>query len=110
MKFLAILQIVCILFLSAYSTKTKTAVHTAKFACCEKFGKTEKCPKSGQKQDNCDGQACSMLLTCGICGFLTVEPVTVKPATFIIIKNPVTTYKAGNPAGYFPSDWKPPKV
>jgi hypothetical protein len=51
-----------------------------------------------------------MLLTCGICGFLTEEPVTVKPVFFTSIQKPVLNYKMGNLPGYSTSDWKPPKV
>jgi hypothetical protein len=107
MRFLAVLQIVCILFLSSYSVQAKTMVHIEKMDCCKKLNKTDNCKP---KKDDCTDGKCSMLLTCGICGFLTIEPTRVKPATFVTLQEPVATYQIGNAAGYFPSDWKPPKV
>lgn len=107
MRFLAILQIVCILFLSSYSGQAKTLVRTEKMDCCKKLSKATNCKK---EKDDCTDGKCTMLLTCGICGFLTVEPTRVKAATFVILQEPVISYHIGNAAGYFPSDWKPPKV
>jgi hypothetical protein len=108
MKFLAILQIVCILFLSSYTGKVMARVQPVKLDCCKKQTKT--CERVPEKKDDCSNGNCSMLLTCGICGFLAIEPLTVKPASFISIDQPVQLYKIGNAAGYLPADWKPPQV
>jgi hypothetical protein len=109
MKVLAILQIVCILFLSSYSGMSKTGGHTVKSDCCNKSGITTSCKKDHKKGKD-PVKSCSMLLTCGICGFLAVAPVVVKPATHITIESPVAIYKIGNTSGYLSSDWKPPRV
>jgi hypothetical protein len=107
MRFLAILQIVCILFLSSYTGQAKTVARAEKMDCCKKLIKKDSC---NNKKDDRNNGKCTMLLTCGICGFLTIEPTRVKAATFITLQKPVTTYQIGNTVGYFPSDWKPPKV
>ncbi|NNU34009.1 hypothetical protein HK413_07290 [Mucilaginibacter sp. S1162] len=79
-----------------------------KLDCCKK--QTKACKRTPEPKDDCAAGNCSMLLTCGICGFLTVDPVNVKPALVINIASPVTIYKMGNVPGYSSSDWKPPKV
>jgi hypothetical protein len=110
MKFLAVLQIVCILFLSSYSGVAKAVAQPVKFDCCKKLNKPQNCKHQPSEKDNCASTNCGMLLTCGICAYLTVEPTIVKPTLATNIEKPVTIYKIGNAAGYFSSDWKPPKI
>jgi hypothetical protein len=112
MKFLAILQIVCILFLSAFQGTAKPVVaQTVKFDCCKKLDAKNICHhKKSEKKDDCAAQGCSMFLTCGICGFLAIDPLTVKPAYATSIDQPVQLYKIGNATGHLSADWKPPKV
>ncbi|MES2378102.1 MAG: hypothetical protein V4553_16050 [Bacteroidota bacterium] len=112
MKFLAVLQIVCILFLSAFQGTAKPIVaQTVQFDCCKKVDAKSTCHhKKSDKKNDCDTRTCNMLLTCGICGFLAIEPLTVKPASFTSIDQPVQLYKIGNATGYPSADWKPPKV
>jgi hypothetical protein len=112
MKFLAILQIVCILFLSAFQGTAKPVVaQSVNSDCCKKADAKSTCHhKKSDKKDDCAAQACSMFLTCGICGFLAIESLTVKPASFTSIDKPVQLYKIGNATGYPPADWKPPQV
>lgn len=51
-----------------------------------------------------------MILSCAICGFLAIEPMVIEPVVSTSIAQPVLVYKIGHSSGYFPSDWKPPKV
>jgi hypothetical protein len=112
MKFLAILQIVCILFLSAFQgTPKPVAAKTVQFDCFKKMDAKSACHhKKPIKKDDCDMQKCSMFLTCGICGFLAIESLTIKPSSFTSIAKPVQLYKIGNATGHLSADWKPPRV
>ncbi|MGF7081698.1 hypothetical protein [Mucilaginibacter sp. UYCu711] len=112
MKFLAILQVVCILFLSSFQGTAKPVViQTVKSDCCKKADAKSSCHhKKSEKKDDCDTGKCSMFLTCGICGFLAIEPLTVKPAYATSIDQPVQLYKIGNATGHLSADWKPPEV
>lgn len=79
--------------------------------CCLKFGKSNSCSeKQNNKKDNSDTRECSMMLTCGICGFLATEPLAVKPLASTSVEKPVLLYIIGNLPAYSSSDWKPPKV
>ena len=112
MKFLAILQIVCILFLSAFQGTAKGAVmQPVQIDCCKKADAKSACHhKKSEKKEECPKQGCSMFLTCGICGFLAIEPLTIVPTSFTSIDQPVQLYKIGNATGYPSADWKPPQV
>lgn len=112
MKFLALLLIVCIVFLSSFAGSVKPLPVAEKTDCCAKANKNAHCPKTPEKKhqkDNCEKYGCNMLLTCSICGFLVVEPVRVNPALVALVEKTVPTYQYGNSAVYFAKDWKPPK-
>ncbi|MDB5001779.1 MAG: hypothetical protein JWQ34_4 [Mucilaginibacter sp.] len=112
MKFLAVLQIVCILFLSAFQGMAKpVAAQTVKFDCCKKLNAKSACRhKKSDQKDDCTGLNCNMLLICGIGGFLAIEPLAIKPALAISLDKPVQLYKIGNSTGHLSANWKPPKV
>jgi len=113
MKFLALLLIVCIVFLSSFIGPAKSIPVEQKADCCAKTHKNAHCPKASKKKhqdDNCEKQGCNMFLTCSICGFLAVEPVRVDAALTAILEKTVPTYQYSNSAVYFAKDWKPPKV
>ena|SRR5215217_1136714 len=111
MKFIASLLICCLFLLSAFGGSVKPAAIAAEHECCAK-GDKQRCEKKEHKPatEDCEKQGCNMLLTCSICGFLAVEPVTVQASAVIFINNPVPIYKSGNSTVYLSADWKPPKV
>jgi hypothetical protein len=110
-KFLAAVQIVCIVFLSSFQGMIKPAAPVAKINCCHKTAKTSFCHnKSADQKDGCKDEGCNMILSCSLCGFLITETVTIKQVPLAPIAKPVLIYKIGNLSGYATSDWKPPKV
>lgn len=111
MKFIASLLIGCIFMLSAFGGRIKSAAVATEHDCCAKADKRH-CEKREHKPatEDCEKQGCNMLLTCSICGFLAVEPVTVQASAVIFIDKTVPIYKSGNSTVYLPTDWKPPKV
>ena len=113
MKFLALLLIVCIGLLSAFAGTVKPLALAEKADCCAKAVKNTHCTKPPEKKHeeaNCEKYGCNMLLTCSICGFLVVEPVSINPALVVLVEKTVPTYQYGNSAVYLAKDWKPPKV
>lgn len=109
MKFLAILQIVCLMFLSAY-IPAKAETHNMKQDCCNRMKKAGACKSDKKAGDDCNSQRCNLMLTCSICGFLIQQPVKLQAAAFITLKSPLSKYQMGDATGYSTSDWKPPKV
>ena len=111
MKFTALLLIFCIFLLSSFSGMVKPVDVAVKTDCCAKTA-GKHCKKSHEKQvkEDCEKNGCNMLLTCSLCGFLVVEPLSVRSAIATFIENTVPTYTSGNSAVELPSDWKPPKV
>jgi len=114
MRFLSVLLIGCILFLSGFAWIDKTMQASGKKAVCHKMMTCKhalKNKKSKDQTNDCDkqGQGCSLMLMCSICGFLKVEPLTMRSAVSDAEQS-VTPYKSGIFADYHPSDWKPPKA
>ncbi len=112
MKFIASLLICCIFMLSAFGGRgLKPVAVAAEHECCAK-GDKKHCEKqqSNPSTKDCEKQGCNMMLMCSICGFLTVEPVSILSSAVIFVENPVPIYKSGNSTVYLPTDWKPPKV
>lgn len=107
MKFLAILLLACIISLSALSGMVNTAVPIAEKMCCNKSHKKDAC---GGDKNNCSKECCTMMLTCGICRFLVVEPLTIKPILAKHIDKLFSPYNTGDIASYHPDNWKPPKA
>jgi len=72
MKFLSALLILCILFISLSGMIKQ--VSAGKNCCREMRGKYS-CTKNNQQGQNkgCNKQACPMLLSCTVCGFLKPE-------------------------------------
>jgi len=107
MKFLAFLLVACVVFLSSFSGMAKTVQPAAVKMCCHKSTKNN---GGGCDKNNCNNEACTMMLSCGICGFLVVEPLTIKPIIAKHIDKSFCTYNTGDIAAYHPDNWKPPKV
>jgi hypothetical protein len=83
--------------------------------CCHRMAGMQgnsTCPKSSGKShsDGCDKQACSMMLSCSLCGYFIVEPLQVRPHPAKPVSKPVSLYIIGDLSAYHPSDWKPPKT
>lgn len=115
MKFLSVLLIACIIFLSSFSGMVKMAVDVpAKRSCCAQMGSKMACQhskgKTSDMPNGCDKPGCAMMLSCSICGFLAVEPVVIKPVFARLLPKPVLTYKIGMLYTYQPANWKPPKA
>lgn len=113
MRFLSVLLMACILFLSAFSGIQKPLPNTTKTDCCEQMKGNTACHhnKKGTTPDGDRGKpCCTMLFTCSMCCFLIVDPVAIKPGFATVIPKPAALYKIGDLAAYPSSDWKPPKV
>jgi hypothetical protein len=112
MKFLSVLLLGTVLFLSLFAGIAKPVVKTGEKTCCKRMANQAACkrnkPQSGD--NNCNKTGCNMLLTCSICGFLTVEPLIIKPEFIPFSKKPISLYKIGDLSTYSSSYWKPPKM
>jgi hypothetical protein len=111
MKILALFIVVVIISLSSFSGTMVTVQPIAKKASCTKSAGMLGC-KHHKKQSatNDCGSTCALIFSCGMCGFLAIEPVQVKARTFYQIEKPVTHYKIGNLSEYHPTGWQPPEV
>jgi hypothetical protein len=111
MKFLAVLMLCSIVFLSTFSGIVKPAQLTAKKTCCQRIAGKKGChEKKTMNGDGCTKPGCATLLTCSICGFLTEQPLSIHPGCLPFHLKPVSLYKIGKLSAYHKADWKPPKT
>jgi hypothetical protein len=112
MKVLSVFMAVCMLFLSSFSGIANVAQPKIETSCCQKAAAMQACHqhKKQASKDNCNGMSCNMMLSCGLCGFLVVEPVTLKPRLFFTIEKPATLYIMGDLSDYNSPGWQPPEA
>jgi hypothetical protein len=111
MKFLSILMIACIVFLSSFAGVAKTIPAAAKMDCCKKMAGKKGCSgkQANHPGDGCEKPGCAMLFSCSLCGFIPVMPLELKLNVPKSLTKPVILYKIGDIAAYHEADWKPPK-
>jgi len=109
MKFIAVLLIGCMLFLS--SIPGMANANAAKIVCCKKMAGKDACNHKPAKDQTggCEKPGCAMLFSCSICGFIPVATLRLPSNISLIIEPPVPLYKTGNLSDYHKADWKPPK-
>jgi hypothetical protein len=106
MKFLAIFLLSCIIFLSFFAGMDNTMQRDN---CCWKHAKY--ChEQKGNSQKGCEKGICNMMLSCSLCGFVIVQPLSVCPKTTLLNNRRFFTYQAGQLSNYSPVGWHPPKV
>ena len=111
MKYLAVLLLCCMVFVSAFSGTVKRVQLNTNKTCCKRVAGKKVChDKKAKNDDGCAKPGCATLLTCSICGFLTEQPLTVHPGHSPIHLKPVSLYKIGKLSAYHKADWKPPKA
>jgi len=112
MKFLALLLIGCILFISSFSGMVSVSRVNAKVDCCKKNAGKDACHHKPVKDEagGCEKPGCAMLFTCSICGFIPVGSLMLPSNLSFQLKQPVPLYKTGNLSDYHKADWKPPKA
>nr|WP_294945848.1 hypothetical protein [uncultured Mucilaginibacter sp.] len=111
MKFLAVLLLCCIVFLSAFSGIDKPAQLKANKTCCKRMPGKMGCHNKKAKKDNgCTKPGCAAMLSCSICGFFTEQPLTLQPGYLPFSPKTVALYKIGKLSAYHKADWKPPKA
>jgi hypothetical protein len=112
MKFVSVLLMGTILFLSLFAGMAKPVVKTSEKMCCKRMTDRSACKRNKPPggDNDCNKTGCNMMLTCSICGFLAVAPLTIGPVSAPFSKKPVSLYKIGDLSTYSSSYWKPPKV
>ena len=111
MKILALFMVVVIISLSSFSWTVTTVQPNAKKKACSKSAGMQGCKHHKKQSETKDfGSTCALIFSCGMCGFLAIEPVQVKACTFYQIEKPVTPYKIGNLSEYHQTGWQPPEV
>ena len=60
--------------------------------------------------EGCTKQGCTMMFSCVFCGFIVIEPLTIKPGPSTYIEQSVFLYKIGSLSAFNITDWKPPKT
>jgi hypothetical protein len=106
MKFVALILASCIIFLSSFAGMDN---NIQKDKCCLKHSKC--CYEhKGNNQKGCQTGMCTMMLSCSICGFLIVQPLSVSPKTTFLNNHLFFTYQAGLLSNYSPVGWHPPQV
>lgn len=111
MKFIAVLLIGCLLFLSSFPGTANAATNTAKMDCCKKMAVKDICHHKSPKNEpgGCEKPGCAMMFSCSICGFIPVASLSLTSNVSFILQQPVPLYKTGNLSDYQKADWKPPK-
>ena len=111
MKLLAVLLSAYILFLGAAGAM-KPVGQPAKQVCCRKMARMTavQIKKMQQHKKDCERQACPLMFSCTLCGFILAEPLKLESALPTYIEKPISLYTIGDLSAYHPSDWKPPKT
>jgi hypothetical protein len=112
MRFLSVILIAGILFLSSFGGMVRP-VQKKTDDCCKKQAKmscTHKPAENKSSDDNCGQPGCTMMFMCSICGFVVEQCATVLPLHASVISKPVARYVSSYLAGYTPDSWKPPKT
>lgn len=111
MKFVAVLLIGCMLFLSSFPGTVNAVPVTAKMDCCKKAGGASACHYTPAKnrESGCEKPGCAMLFSCSICGFIPASQLRVQHNFSLLLQQPVALYKIGDLSAYHKADWKPPK-
>src|ERR1700744_1784746 len=111
MRFLAVLLLFCICFLSVFPQPEKDAIAVSKGDCCKKDMKRACGHESGKQQDNsCNTPYCTAIFSCSLCGFIVQQPLSIGRVFAKLLSKPVSRYNTGSPTSYHEDDWKPPKV
>lgn len=108
MKVIAFFMIVCLIFLTGSPGKAKASRTSTTKTCCH--GIEKKSHSSREQKDDCGQGMCNIMLSCPGCGFLTVDPIMVKPLNPISKEFQATPYAMGDLSGYSLINWNPPKV
>jgi hypothetical protein len=108
MKAIAFFLIICIVSLSAFPARAIPAHTELKKACCHELAK--KSPCSHNNQGDCNSRGICNIIVCSSCGFLKVDPLSIKPIIPIPQELNVTPYYLGSLSDYSLSSWHPPKV
>jgi hypothetical protein len=108
MKVIAFIMVACLVFLSSISGKAETMQSAVVKTCCHKMEKTMPC-KHEQKNGCADGM-CNTVLSCGMCGFLKVDPIRANAVAPVLKPLQLATYSVGATSDYSLSMWNPPKV
>jgi len=108
MKVAAFFMIVCMVSFTAFPGKVKAMCTSTVKTCCHKMEKQAPC--NPQQKDDCGKGMCNTMLSCASCGFLTVDPILVKPLIPIAKELQLTPYHMGNLSDYSLLNWNPPKV
>lgn len=111
MKFLAVLLIGCIVFLSSFSGMVSAAPVAAPTDCCKKADAKTACHHKPAQNEagGCEKPVCAMLFSCSICGFIPVATLTNPFNYTLVLKTPIPLYRTGDVSAYHKADWKPPK-
>lgn len=98
MRFVSVLLVASLLFLSSFSGMIKTAVPAAKTDCCKKAPGKALCHHKPAKDqsDGCEKQGCAMLFSCCICGFVPVPQLRLQTRYSALLQKPVPLYKIGD--------------
>jgi hypothetical protein len=113
MRFLSIILLACIIFLSSFGGTLKPVQPKKMDNCCKKMAKEACNHKPADKKnanDGCDRSSCAMIFSCSICGFFIKEPLAINPPFSKTILKPVAHYITGDLADYHANNWKPPKT
>jgi hypothetical protein len=107
MKFLSVLLLACMLFLSFAGINKAVCKRAVKDNCHKKTACSDH--KAKKQNDGCEKQGCTSLFACSNCGFLPVAALYIRPGFFHFLPKPVPLEIIGNLSGYQNPDWKPPK-
>ncbi|WP_460693071.1 hypothetical protein [Mucilaginibacter puniceus] len=112
MKYIAILLIGCVLFLSTFPGMANTASNSAKMDCCKKLAGKDTCHHNPAKDEagGSEKPGCTMLFSCSICGFIPVCTLRLQSNVSLMLRKPVSLYITGNLSDYHKTNWKPPKA
>lgn len=112
MRFLSVVILFCIFFLSIFP-KPENSAAVAVADCCKK-DMTMACDhKTGNQKDKnntCNDPYCTAVFSCSLCGFIVQQPLIIKPVIAKLLPKPVACYNMGIPYDYHQDDWKPPKA
>jgi hypothetical protein len=107
MKYIAIFLILNVLLLSSVTGMANISQGTA---CAVKMGK-DCCKQQKNNSDNdCAKGPCNAMLSCGTCGFIVVQSISLSPAVIDLNRQIIHHFVVDELSDYHDNDWNPPKV
>jgi hypothetical protein len=109
MKYIAVFLILNVLLLSSV-TGVANISHGAASCCAAKTHAASCKQQKHSSANDCAKGNCNAMLSCGTCGFIVVQPISLSLAVIDLNRQTVHLFVVDELSDYHDNDWNPPKA